>query len=58
MSVKDEQLQEIEALNSIYPDEITGLFVFFHFLFIHFLLFDIFKLVQYYRRILILNSNS
>jgi hypothetical protein len=26
MSVKDEQLQEIEALNSIYPDEITGLF--------------------------------
>ena len=25
MSVKDEQLQEIEALNSIYPDEMTGL---------------------------------
>jgi hypothetical protein len=24
MSIKDEQLQEIEALNSIYPEEITG----------------------------------
>ena len=24
MSVKEEQLQEIEALHSIYPDEITG----------------------------------
>lgn len=24
MSIKEEQLQEIEALNSIYPDEITG----------------------------------
>jgi len=36
MSVKDEQLQEIEAITSIYPDEITGLFLFPH-IFIHFL---------------------
>jgi hypothetical protein len=51
MSVKDEQLQEIEALNSIYPDEITG----FHFEFIYFRLFHIFKLVQYYPKIRIRN---
>jgi hypothetical protein len=34
MSVKDEQLQEIEALASIYPDEITGLAFFIDNLFI------------------------
>jgi len=34
MSVKDEQLQEIEALNSIYPDEITGLFLVFSFIYL------------------------
>jgi len=39
MSVKDEQLQEIEALNSIYPDEITGLFFcFISYLFIFYYL--------------------
>jgi hypothetical protein len=36
MSVKDEQLQEIEAITSIYPDEITGL-LFVPPFFIHFL---------------------
>ncbi|CAF2898103.1 unnamed protein product [Rotaria sp. Silwood2] len=36
MSVKDEQLQEIEALTSIYPDEITGLFFFILVIYLYF----------------------